>query len=58
MDLLLKKVNLDLQFTIYKVLATSSDSGLLEFVPNSQVVLCLVMSCFPFFVEPSAVADR
>ncbi|KAH9095060.1 hypothetical protein LEN26_017937 [Aphanomyces euteiches] len=36
MDRLLKKVNLDLKLTPYRVLATSTTSGLMEFVENSM----------------------
>ena len=36
MDSLLKKQQLDYQFTIYKVLATSKKDGLVEFVPSSK----------------------
>lgn len=34
MDRLLKKENLDLKLTPYRVLATSSDDGMMEFVPS------------------------
>ena len=36
MDSLLKKEQLDYEFTIYKVLATSKKDGFVEFVPNSK----------------------
>lgn len=36
MDSLLKKEQLDYEFTIYKVLATSKEDGFVEFVPNSK----------------------
>ena len=35
MDQLLKKENLDLKLTPYKVLSTSATTGMVEFVPNS-----------------------
>ena len=39
MDSLLKKVQLDYEFTTYKVLATTKDDGFVEFVPNSKTYL-------------------
>ena len=36
MDSLLKKEQLDYEFTLYKVLATSKKDGFVEFVPNSK----------------------
>jgi phosphatidylinositol 3-kinase len=36
MDRLLKKENLDLKLSPYKVLATSKDTGMIECVPNSK----------------------
>ena len=36
MDSLFKKEQLDYEFTIYKVLATSKQDGFVEFVPNSK----------------------
>ena len=41
MDLLLKKESLDLNLTPYRVLATGSDSGLVEFVPSIPVATVL-----------------
>ena len=38
MDSLLKKVHLNYEFTIYKVLATSKSDGFVEFVPNSKTI--------------------
>jgi phosphatidylinositol 3-kinase len=38
MDKLFKRVNLDLQLTPYRVLATSPKDGFLEFVPESETV--------------------
>ena len=38
MDNILKKVNLDFEFTTYKVLATSKSDGFVEFVPNSRTI--------------------
>ena len=38
MDSLLKKVQLDYEFTTYKVLATSKSDGFVEFVPNSSTI--------------------
>ena len=40
MDKLFKRVNLDLQLTPYRVLATSARDGFLEFIPDSQVCVC------------------
>jgi phosphatidylinositol 3-kinase len=37
MDRLLKKENLDLKLTPYRVLATSSVTGLLEFAPGTTI---------------------
>ena len=37
MDRLLKRENLDLKLTPYRVLATGSDTGLIEFVPSQAV---------------------
>ncbi len=37
MDRLLKRENLDLKLTPYRVLATGTDSGLVEYVPSSTV---------------------
>jgi len=34
MDFLLKKINYDFKFTVYKVLAFSPDDGMVEFVPK------------------------
>jgi len=38
MDSLLKEVNLDLEFTPYRVLATSKETGFVEFVPDSSTI--------------------
>jgi len=38
MDGLLKAINLDCQFTAYKILAMSKIDGMLEFVPNSKTI--------------------
>ena len=38
MDSLLKKVHLNYEFTIYKVLATSKSDGFVEFVSNSKTI--------------------
>ena len=38
MDILLKKVHLDFEFTTYQVLATSKIDGFVEFVPNSTTI--------------------
>jgi phosphatidylinositol 3-kinase len=38
MDSLLKKVHLNYEFTSYKVLATSTSDGFVEFVPNSRTI--------------------
>ena len=37
MDKLLRKENLDLKLTPYKVLATGSDHGLVQFIPSSSL---------------------
>lgn len=37
MDRLLKRENLDLRLTVYRVLATGTDAGLVEFVPSSTL---------------------
>lgn len=37
MDRLLKRENLDLRLTVYRVLATASDAGLVEFVPSTTL---------------------
>jgi|DEB19_MinimDraft_2_1074335.scaffolds.fasta_scaffold262486_1 phosphatidylinositol kinase/protein kinase (PI-3 family) len=37
-DNLLKKINVDLQFTAYKVLACSNDDGVLEFISGAKTV--------------------
>ncbi len=44
MDKLFKRVNLDLQLTPYRVLATSARDGFLEFIPDSQVRVCVRVS--------------
>eukprot|EP00003_Mantamonas_plastica_P029479 TRINITY_DN698_c1_g1_i1.p1 TRINITY_DN698_c1_g1~~TRINITY_DN698_c1_g1_i1.p1 ORF type:complete len:705 (+),score=236.36 TRINITY_DN698_c1_g1_i1:789-2903(+) len=41
MDKLLKKENLDLQLTPYKVLATSSNDGFVEFIPSKAMAAVL-----------------
>jgi phosphatidylinositol kinase/protein kinase (PI-3 family) len=38
MDNLLKRVNLDFEFTTYKVLATSKNNGFVEIRPNSSTI--------------------
>lgn len=38
MDNLLKQINLDFQFTAYKVLAMSKDDGMIEFVQGSKTI--------------------
>jgi phosphatidylinositol 3-kinase len=38
MDDILRKVNLNFEFTTYKVLATSKNDGFVEFVPNSKTI--------------------
>lgn len=38
MDLLLKRVNLDLKLTCFRALATGANSGLIEFVEDSQAI--------------------
>ena len=38
MDNLLKQINLDFQFTAYKILAMSRNDGMLEFVPDSKTI--------------------
>lgn len=38
MDNLLKQINLDFQFTAYKILAMSKNDGMLEFVPGSTTI--------------------
>lgn len=42
MDRLLKKVNLDLKLTPYRILATGADDGLMEFVQDSYPVSYIV----------------
>ena len=42
MDQLLKKVNLDLRLTPYRVLATSSKDGFVEFVPDSHTLTSIL----------------
>ncbi len=37
-DNLLKRINVDLEFTAYKVLACSNDDGILEFINNAKTV--------------------
>lgn len=37
MDRLLKRENLDLRLTVYRVLATATDAGLVEFVPSTTL---------------------
>ncbi len=41
MDMLLRKENLDLKLTPYKVLATSLDEGMIQFVPSKPLALIL-----------------
>ncbi|KAI9359230.1 kinase-like domain-containing protein [Zopfochytrium polystomum] len=41
MDKLLRKENLDLKLTPYKVLATGSDQGMVQFIPSSAVAAIL-----------------
>jgi phosphatidylinositol 3-kinase len=41
MDRLLQKENLDLKLTPYRVLATGSDHGLLQFIPSSALASIL-----------------
>ena len=38
MDFLLKKINYDFKFTVYKVLAFSEDDGMVEFVPKCLTI--------------------
>jgi len=38
MDFVLKQINLDFKFTVYKVLAHSESDGMLEFVPNCSTI--------------------
>jgi len=38
MDFLLKKINYDFKFTVYKVLAFTPDDGLVEFVPRCKTI--------------------
>ena len=55
MDNLLKKINLDFEFTTYKVLATSKNDGFVEFVPNSSTIYDILKKhddqIFPFLKE-------
>jgi hypothetical protein len=37
MDKLLKDVNLDFKFTLYKLLACSKRDGIMEFVPSETI---------------------
>lgn len=41
MDKLLRKENLDLKLTPYKVLATGSDSGLMQYIPSKPLAAIL-----------------
>jgi phosphatidylinositol 3-kinase len=52
MDRLLRKENLDLHLTPYKVLATGMDHGMLQFIPSKTVASILAEngnSMIPFF---------
>ena len=55
MDNLLKRVNLDFEFTTYKVLATSKNDGFVEFVPNSLTIYDILKNyqnqIYPFLRE-------
>lgn len=55
MDRLLKKENLDLKLTPYRVLATSSDDGMMEFVPS--VALATVRAHL-YFCPPAVSSYR
>jgi phosphatidylinositol 3-kinase len=43
MDFLLKKINYDFKFTIYKVLAFSEDDGMVEFVPKCVTIHAILV---------------
>eukprot|EP00899_Mesostigma_viride_P020016 jgi/Mesvir1/28015/Mv20202-RA.1 len=53
MDRLLKKENLDLKLTPYRVLATGSDDGMVEFVPSTPLAQVLqdYRSILKFFAQ-------
>ena len=38
MDILLKEVNLDFKFTIYKCIAVTKEVGFMECVPHSETI--------------------
>lgn len=44
MDFLLKKINYDLKFTVYKVLAFSEDDGMVEFVPKCMTINAILQN--------------
>ena len=45
MHKILCDVSLDLQFTIYPIIAFTTDDGLLPFVPNSETVTEIIKKC-------------
>ena len=51
MDSVWQKVNLDLQLTAYRVLATSTDTGMMEFVDNSVAVEHVKTNILAFFKQ-------
>jgi phosphatidylinositol 3-kinase len=56
MDRLLLKENLDLRLTPYKVLATGTDHGMLQFVPSKPIATILAEnnnSLIPFLIDPN-----
>ena len=61
MDKLLKKVNLDLKLTPFRVLATSTNQGMLEFVGGSETVSSVLSkhdnSILAYFQENSPSSD-
>ncbi len=42
MDKLFKDVGLDLKFTLYNLIAFTTDDGLLQFVPNSENITAII----------------
>lgn len=42
MDFVLKQINLDFKFTVYKVLAHSEKDGMIEFVPNCNTIQAIL----------------
>ena len=57
MDSVWQKVNLDLQLTAYRVLATSTDTGMMEFVDNSVAVEHVKSNILSYFKQHNPDAD-